>query len=89
MYEYSEQDELTLEFRRERSVRRAAAILEAKQRRIRADLKQLLAHISLLIPASALQGDRGSKLMLLEDAAERLRDENFSQLILDILREGQ
>lgn len=88
MYEPYEQDELTLEFRRERSVRRAAAILEGKRRRIRADLKQLLAHISLLIPAAELQGDRDTaKLTLLEDAAERLRDENFSQLLLEILRE--
>ncbi|MGK7926883.1 MAG: hypothetical protein AB4290_16850 [Spirulina sp.] len=87
MYEPSERDELALEFRRERSVRRVAAILEGKRRRIRADLKQLLAHIFLLIPTSELTGDRNSKLILLEDAAERLRDETFSQLLLELLRE--
>ena len=87
MYEPSERDDLALEFRRERSVRRAAAILEGKRRRIRADLKQLLTHIALLIPASEFKGDREAKLTLLEDAADRLRDENFSQLLLEILRE--
>lgn len=74
------------EFRRERSIRRAVAVLAAKRQRIRDDIEQLISHISLLVPPSSSGLETYN---VLEDAAERLGDDAFTQLLLHVLQEGR
>jgi hypothetical protein len=78
--------ELADEFRRERSIRRAVAVLEAKRQRIRDDIEQLISHITLLVPPSSSARDAYN---MLEDAAGRLGDDAFAQLLLHVLQEGR
>lgn len=82
-----EPDALLTEFRRERSVRRTVTVLEAKRKRIRQELRQLIQHLALLIPAEPLVADRPQS-DLLQEAAKRLGDEAFAELLLQILQES-
>ncbi|MDY6782666.1 MAG: hypothetical protein SW833_09000 [Cyanobacteriota bacterium] len=86
MYDRPRNYQLADDFRRERSVRRAVTVLETKRRRIRDDIEQLISQISLLMPPSS--GDRETSA-LLEDAAERLGDEAFVQLLRQVWQEGR
>jgi hypothetical protein len=81
-------DALLREFRRERSIRRAVTVLEAKRKHIREELEQLIQHITLLIPlASVSPTTPNSRAELLQDALERLGDDAFAQLLLQILQD--
>lgn len=86
MPDRSQNYQLADEFRRERSIRRAVTVLEMKRRRIRDDIEQLISQISLLMPPSS--SDREASA-LLEDAAGRLGDEVFVQLLLQVWEEGR
>lgn len=86
MYDRPQDSQLADEFRRERSIRRAVTVLETKRRRIRDDIEQLISQISLLMPPSS--SDRET-CAVLEDAAGRLGDEAFVQLLLQVLQEGR
>ena len=90
MAEPLEPDALLQEFRRERSVRRTVNILEAKRLEIRRDLQRLITHIALLLPASAqdkINNDLPTDL--LEEAAKRLGDEAFTDLLLQLLNHSK
>ncbi|MEM8641911.1 MAG: hypothetical protein AAGG51_24305 [Cyanobacteria bacterium P01_G01_bin.54] len=81
------QDPLAREFRQERAVRRATFLLEAKRRRIRADLQQLVGHLSLLMPPRRADQTLDEQQDILESALGRLNDDAFSQLLQQILAE--
>lgn len=85
MYDRPEQNALSTEFNRERSVRRTATVLEAKRVRIRDELQQLVRHMALLVPAGTQTAE--SYAALLQDAAERIGDDAFTQLLLQVLQE--
>ena len=88
MYDRPESDALSTEFRRERSIRRAVIVLEAKRKHVREELQQLIQHISLLIPLARVSATTpNSQAELLQDALERLGDEAFAQLLLQILQD--
>jgi hypothetical protein len=88
MFDRPEERTLALEFRRERAIRRTMTVLEAKRKRVRDDLDQLIAHLSLLVPADLISGADAPSSTVLADAAERLGDEAFAQLILQLLQQG-
>lgn len=88
MSESPDQDILSTEFCRERSVRRTATVLEAKRQRIRDEIQQLISHVALLVPAGTKMNDSYSYADLLQDAAKRLGDDAFAQLLVQILQEG-
>ncbi len=71
-------------FRQERSVRRTMSLLETKRQRMRDDLRQMLLHMSLLVPSAT-----GAEVdwEVLQEALGRLGDEPFAQLALQILQE--
>lgn len=79
-----EADTLSEAFRQERSVRRTMSLLETKRQRMRDDLRQMLLHMSLLVPSAT-----GAEVdwEVLQEALGRLGDEPFAQLALQILQE--
>lgn len=83
-----EPDLITKEFTRERHIRRTAKVLATKRDTIHKDIQQLIAHLGLLLPSHKLvnHGDN-SHGDLLQSALDRLGDETFTQLILQILQE--
>jgi hypothetical protein len=90
MCDRPESDSLMTEFSRERSIRRTVKVLEFKRKRIHEELEQLILHLALLIPstgASATSNTVSSEL--LEEAVNRIGDEAFGQLLLQILQEAE
>ena len=81
------QDALAQEFRNEQAVRRTAFMLEAKRRRIRADLQQLIRHLSLFMPLQESHRSPQEQNALLRSAVERLDDQAFAELLQQILAE--
>ena len=83
-----EPDLVTKEFTRERHIRRTARVLATKRDSIHKDIQQLIAHLTLLLPSSKLthNGDE-SHGDLLQSALDRIGDDTFTQLILQILQE--
>ncbi|NEO85987.1 MAG: hypothetical protein F6J87_17285 [Spirulina sp. SIO3F2] len=81
------QDVLAREFRQERAVRRAAFMLEAKRRRIREDLQQLITHLNLLMPAHEARRSSEEQQAVLQSAVRRLDDEAFAALLQQVLAE--
>ncbi|WP_254657999.1 hypothetical protein [Pleurocapsa sp. PCC 7327] len=71
------------EFVRERSIRRTVKVLEAKRKRIREELEQLIQHLDLLVPSSATSSD------LLQEAIQRIGDDAFSQLLMQLMQEAK
>lgn len=82
MSDYSQPDALAAELRRERSVRRTVKLLESKRQKIHEDLQQLITHLVLLVPCKQTELDP----RILQDALQRIGDESFSQLLLEILQ---
>ncbi|WP_036478166.1 hypothetical protein [Myxosarcina sp. GI1] len=78
-------DVLCSELDRERSIRRAAKLLQAKRARIRDDLDCLVSHLALLMPQTATAGDANSELLL--EAARRLNDDIFKELLTQVIEE--
>ncbi len=86
MYQSPQGDAIANEFRRERSTRRAISILEAKRKRIREDINQLVNHLTLIAPPSGWAGeDSDGYRELLTEALGRLGDDTFSELVLQAL----
>lgn len=83
-------DLLSTEFQRERSIRSTVKLLEGKRQRIREELEQLIAHITLLVPSLAKSTNSSTdRAKVLQDAVKRLDDEAFAQLFLAILQKVQ
>jgi hypothetical protein len=83
MCDRPEPDSLMTEFVRERSIRRTVKVLEGKRKRIREELEQLIQHLDLLVPSSATPSD------LLQEAVERIGDDAFGQLLLQLMQEAK
>lgn len=85
------QDEhgLSQEFRQERSIRRVVDVIETKRRRVRDDLEQLISHIALLVPCTGANCFSEQTYGAIEDAVQRLGDDAFAQLLLQVLQEGR
>lgn len=83
MCDRPEPDSLMAEFVRERSIRRTVKVLEAKRKRIREELEQLIQHLDLLVPSSATSSD------LLQEAVGRIGDDAFGQLLLQLMQEAK
>ncbi len=82
----SQKDELLMEFHTERSIRRIAQLLQNKRSRIRDDLQQLIDHLSLFVPLSVSTDDHTANTEILLEAAQRLDDEVFTKLLLQIIQ---
>jgi hypothetical protein len=80
-------DPLLQEFRHERSVRRATELLAAKRQSIRSDLRQWMAHLNLLLPPSMARPEELTSSELIADAADRVGDRAFTELLLQLLAE--
>ncbi len=88
MSDRPEPDLLSKEFKRERFIRRTAQVLAVKRESIHKDLKQLIAHLTLLLPSAQIaQEGSDSNYDLLQSALDRLGDDTFAQLILQLLQE--
>lgn len=85
MSEPSEQDVLAGEFHQERYIRRTLAVLQAKRKRIRDELQQLVTHLNLLVPLAKNHSLDDNRNDLLKEAAKRLDDEAFAQLLLQAI----
>jgi hypothetical protein len=83
-----ELDEFLSKFERERSIRRTVTLLEAKRKRFREELQQLVSHLTWLIPLKSVPSSaRTFHTDLLAEAVEQLGDEAFTQLLLQVLQE--
>ena len=85
----SNRDKLLVEFEAERSIRRTARLLREKRSRIRDDLKQLVNHLALLLPLPPVADNNLDNAEILIEAANRLNDEVFTELLVEIIRETQ
>ncbi|NET33982.1 MAG: hypothetical protein F6K19_18490 [Cyanothece sp. SIO1E1] len=75
------------DFRKECSVRRTARVLELKKKSIQDELEQLLKHMALLVPSMETIGQSAAdgRAQLLEEALERLGDQAFTDLVLQVM----
>lgn len=87
MTSHFDKDAITVAFRRECSTRRAANVLQVKRQRIRDDLRQMLQHLSLVVP-KINHAEEYSSNEVLEDALARLGDEAFSDFVRTLLEES-
>ena len=90
MNEPSKRDVLLQELERERSVRRTARLLYDKRSRMRDELDRLVAHLSLLVavPRKTPEDPQPESGILIE-AAKRIDDPVFTDLVIQIIRERQ
>ena len=90
MNEPSKRDVLLVELERERSVRRTASLLSAKRSRIRDELDRLISHLSLLvsIPRKTAEDPQPKSAILIE-AARRIDDPVFTELVIQLIQERQ
>ncbi|MEL6928175.1 MAG: hypothetical protein AAFO95_06050 [Cyanobacteria bacterium J06600_6] len=90
MNEPSKRDILLVELEKERSVRRTASLLYAKRSRIYEELDRLIAHLSLLVsvPQKTAEDPQPESAILIE-AAKRIDDPVFTNLIIQLIQERQ
>jgi hypothetical protein len=90
MNEPSKRDVLVLELERERSIRRTASLLYDKRSRIRDELDRLISHLSLLvsIPRKTAEDPQPESAILIE-AARRIDDPVFTELVIQLIQERQ
>lgn len=90
MDELPKKDVLLAELERERSIRRTARLLYAKRSRIIDELDRLVSHLSLLValPRKTSEDPQPESDILIE-AAKRINDPVFTDLLMQILRERQ
>jgi hypothetical protein len=81
----SQRDKLLMAFQTERAIRRVAQLLQDKRSRIRDDLQQLVDHLSLFVPPTSTS-DRATNIEILLEAAHRLNDEVFTELLVEIIQ---
>ncbi len=89
MSEHPEEKVLSQKFLRELSIRRSVKLLEGKRKRIKEEIEQLITHISLLVPIAAkgCPTSPENHTELLQEAVNRLGDDAFAQLFIQILQE--
>ncbi|MDJ0571342.1 MAG: hypothetical protein QNJ53_20135 [Pleurocapsa sp. MO_192.B19] len=90
MNEPSKRDILLVELERERSIRRTMKLLYAKRSRIRDELDRLISHLSLLVavPDKTAEDPQPESDILIE-AAKRIDDTVFTNLLIQIIQERQ
>ena len=88
MEQQPQRDVLTAELARERSIRRTAGLLYAKRSRMIDELDRLIAHLSLLVavPRKTLEDPQPESDILIE-AAKRIDDPIFTDLLIQIIQE--
>ena len=89
MDEPSNRDDLLLELERERSIRRTVRLLYAKRSRMREDLNRLISHLALLVAVpqtSQTEAESQSELDILIEAAKRINDPLFTDLLIEIIQ---
>jgi len=90
MNEPPKRDILLVELERERSVRRTASLLYAKRSRIRDELDRLISYLSLLVSIPhRTPDDPQPESDILIEAARRIDDPVFTDLIIQMIRERQ
>ena len=90
MHEPSDRDILLIELEKERSIRRTVRLLSAKRSRIIDDLDRLVSHLSLLVSLpGANNKDASSESEILLEAAKRIDDPIFTNLLIKIIQEKQ
>ncbi|MEL6442388.1 MAG: hypothetical protein AAFQ80_24470 [Cyanobacteria bacterium J06621_8] len=90
MNDPSKRDILLVELERERTIRRTVRLLYAKRSRIRDELDRLIGHLSLLvaIPRKTAEDPQPESDILIE-AAKRINDPVFTDLVVQIIQERQ
>lgn len=90
MDESPKRDILLAQLERERSIRRTAKLLYAKRSRIIDELDRLISHLSLLVavPRKTLDDPQPESDLLIE-AAKRINDPIFSDLIVQVIQDRQ
>ena len=90
MNEPSKRDILLLELERERSIRRTVRLLYAKRLRMRDELDRLISHLSLLValPRRTATDPQPESDILIE-AAKRIDDPIFTDLLIQIIQERE
>ncbi|MEC4893098.1 MAG: hypothetical protein SAL07_07375 [Oscillatoria sp. PMC 1051.18] len=82
------EQQLSHEFRQERTIRRTAVLLDRKRKRIREDIQQLIAHMAFLVPTIEIsQPGSETQADLLQEALLRLGDDAFAQMVVQIMQE--
>ena len=80
---------LSTAFNRERSVRRAVKVLDARRQRVREDLHQLVSSIALFVLPVEFPDHAGEHYReILTEALSRLGDETFAELVLEMLKKA-
>jgi len=90
MNEPSRPDTLSIELERERTVRRTASLLYDKRSRIYEELDRLIGHLSLLValPKQTPEHPQPKSEILIE-AAKRIDDPVFTDLVIQLIQERQ
>jgi hypothetical protein len=81
----SQRDKILMAFQTERAIRRVSQLLQDKRSRIRDDLQQLVDHLCLFVPPTSTS-DRNTNTEILLEAAHRLDDEVFTELLVQIIQ---
>lgn len=90
MDELPQKDVLLAELERERSIRRTARLLYAKRSRIIDELDRLVSHLSLLVSVPRkTETDPQPESDILIEAAKRIDDPVFTDLLMQIIRQRQ
>ncbi len=83
----NERDVLVAELWRECSIRRTSILLEKQRQLLREDIYDLVAHIALLVLPMEFPTYRSEQYKdILVEALERLGDDAFAKLVLDVVR---
>jgi hypothetical protein len=86
MNEPSKRDVLSAELEKERSIRRTVKLLQAKRARVREELERLISHLALLVALPQnTANDYESKSDILLEAASRIDDDVFAELLVQII----
>ena len=88
MSDSPEQETLVAQFHQEIPIRRVMSLLAGKRRRMRDDILQLIQHVGFLVPPrTGASGPGQFDPVVMEKALQRLGDDAFAQLVLEIVRE--
>lgn len=83
----NDRDVLVAEFWRECLIRRTCTLLEKQRQLLREDIYDLVAHIALLVLPMEFPTYKSEQYKeILIEALERLGDDAFAKLVLDVVR---
>jgi hypothetical protein len=86
MNEPPKRDVLSAELEKERSIRRTLKLLQAKRYRVIEELERLITHLSVLVTLPQnMANDYPSKSDILLEAASRIDDDVFTELLVQII----